>query len=242
MKNNPVFLEAINIIGNKKFGGSLITLYISFLTVLLMVSPGGKGNIMNSGFIPPGIYNFIIISVLILSLLILVLSYSILFFKSEDINSWITHGKLKITRVLFEKFLLIVFVSLVIELISFPWIIYSARISAVPDNIVYCSLFVIFIVLITSGYVWIIAGLLFGNKKVFQTVFIWIYLFIFLVISAKAFPDFNPVILLSDFSQFSQDNLSFDSFIMLIQNLLFINLFLFLLIAASSFFLSKKRI
>lgn len=242
MKNNPVFLEGIFIIGNKRITGAVFTFYITLLTLTLLISPGGKGNIRYSGFIPPDGFGFIIGSVLIFSSLSVALIYSVLFFKSEEISNWINYGRLTVFRVLAEKFLLMVFISTVTELISLPLIIYSARISAVPETIVFYSLFVIFIVLISSGYVWIIAGSLFSGNKVMQTVVIWIYLFIFLVISAKVLPDFNPVILLSFFNQIPQDNFRFNFLILNIKGLLINNLFLFLLIVFSAFFLSERRI
>lgn len=225
MRNNPVFLEGINILREKLFNRVLIALYISILSVLIFVSAEGSGHILGSEFNPPDIFSFILGFVQIFSSFFLVLCYSLLLFRLETAQNWITHGDITSVILFSGKLYLSVFLSIIIVIISSPIIIYSARISTVSDKTAIYSLFFIFTVLFSYGQTWILAGFIFNNKRVIQTITIWVYLFFYLIISAKIIPGYNPVIILTTLLKISSTGLSLEIFIKTIESILLINFF-----------------
>ena len=123
MKSNPVFLEGLILLTGKKRGQLLILLYISLFTFAVLISlPDMAENILSPEFNPPDLFNFIVNSGQISSSVLLVLCYSILFFKAEETLNWIRHGRLNLIQVFTGRFLLVLFFTIIIEVISIPWV------------------------------------------------------------------------------------------------------------------------
>jgi hypothetical protein len=241
MLNNPVFLEGIKGLRGKILGRFILTLYISILFILLLISPDGSGNILETGFQPPAQFNFMIISQQIISFLFFFFCLAILVFRVEETQTWIVHGHLTLVNIFSGRFLLSVLLTCIVSFISFPMLFYSARISAVHDYIVYFSILSNFVTVFTLGQVWIVTGLLISNKKIIRIIIIWVYLFFYLLISAKVLPEFNPVLSLFSLIRIEKTGMDPGLFFQLIKPALLINLVLFLLGIISAIIISVRR-
>ena len=243
MKSNPVFLEGFILLHRKKTGQVLIFLYLSLFTIAILIFlPDMAENILSPGFNPPDLFDFIVNLGQISSSIFLVLCYSILFFKAEETLNWIRHGRLNIIQVFTGRFLLILFLTIIVEVISIPWFVFASRISAAPDFTVIGVLLINGFAVFTYGQVWILGGLIINKNRVAQTVLLWIYIFIYLLISAKILPVINPVLLLHSLIKDLLNNLSVNTVLQLLYPVLYLNLFLLLLNLVTVFVLYVSKV
>ncbi|MCK5197654.1 MAG: hypothetical protein KAR21_04850 [Spirochaetales bacterium] len=242
MKSNPVFLEGLILLTGKKRGQLLILLYISLFTFAVLISlPDMAENILSPEFNPPDLFNFIVNSGQISSSVLLVLCYSILFFKAEETLNWIRHGRLNIIQVFAGRFLLILFLTIIVEVISIPWFVFASRISATPDFTVIGVLLINGFAVFTYGQVWILGGFIINKNRVAQTVLLWIYIFIYLLISAKILPVINPVLILHSLIMNLPGKPGVHTVLSFLYPLLYLNLFLLLLNLTAVFVLYKRK-
>jgi len=238
MRSNPVFLEGLSLLEKKMVGRFLAVLYISVLSIQVVIFlSDAAGNILSPEFNPPNMFNFIIAFGQIGSSILLLISYSILSLRAEEILNWIKHGKLNICQVLAGRFLISLFLTLILGFISIPWFVYVARVSALPGYFAVWAIFFNGIAVLTYGHAWVLAGFLFNKNRVVQTIFIWVYIFIYLLISARIFPAVNPILMLDLLNKSLLNNLDINSIIRIILPALYINLFLLLSTFATAFIL-----
>ena len=243
MKSNPLFPEGLIILNRKKRGQVIIFLYTALFTIAILIFLSDMAeNILSPGFNPPDLFNFIVTLGQISSSVLLVLCYSILFFKAEETLNWIRHGRLDFIQVFAGRFLLILFLTVIIEIISLPWFIYASRISAVPGFISIEVIIINSFALFTYGQVWILGGFIINKNRVAQTVLLWIYIFIYLLISAKILPVINPVLLLHSLIKDLLNNLSVNTVLPLLYPVLYLNLFLLLLNLVTVFVLYVSKV
>jgi len=241
MRTNPVFLEVLSILTEKKFGRLMIFLYMVLLSILLFISPDGNGNILGSNFNPPDIFNFIIISVTVSSSLFIVISYSILNFSLEENKNWITHGNLTPIKIIIGKLKFTILFSIIMVLLTIPLIIFAAFSSLVSILVLVFSILFIEAVIFSLGQVWIFLEILFSNNKVVQSTILWIYLFVYLIISANILPGYNPVIILTSIIKVSKKYLSLEIILERMQSIFYINIILFFMVVLASLLLLNRE-
>ena len=241
MRTNPVFLEGLSFLSEEKIGRLMIALYMVILSLLLFISPNGNGNILGSIFTPPDIFNFIIVCVSISSSLFIVICFTILNFRFEETKNWITYGNLSSLKIIIGKLKFSILFSLIIVLLSVPLIVYAALSSIVHALSVIFTVVFIFAVLLSLGQVWIFSGILFNNKKVIQSIILWIYLFVYLIISANILPGYNPVLILTSVLKVPYNYLSPEIIFQRIQSIFYINIFLFFVGVISAHFLLHRK-